>query len=464
MSNHVAKCAAIPLASVDAHLLAVHVSMHRPDQSILRIKEGEQKEDLLMVTANHDPPVAPLSSALSHGCQKAHGAYVMNHHGHGVLLKPAGSTQVVTHGGGAPVQMPSTLARADLCDVNLMRAYRAGVSRMQDMSFRTSPTTPGNLLLVWVDESAQSRREEADYAMIIERQIEMIQQEPRGEHWGVIFTCVLDTPIDDEGPMMRMMKHNRVRVYKSHQALIDTLFGIEISTHDAKSSMSVHFRTGDATSHSAFHRGETTESYLATVPSESEGISVAAASNPMCTDNPQPRGSMSGFRVSADMHDASSKTGTVVLVSDHSALRRSEAEVVFGSDRRMGDSKSLWISTGICTLPMAIDRVIGTLLGIRRDGDVVAGFSCLASAAAEWETARGDLPKVHSLYQSAVQCVVDGLFQRTREWLQSPVLRVLRCPSTVGLYGCAPPPRTGGVLPHHPTPRGRQQSLALMMQ
>lgn len=464
--NRVTECRKFPLTSIDSSLVVVDVEMQRPVLSTLCIKQGEQRADLLMVTVNHDPPLASLSSSLSNACQQKHGAYVMDQHGRGVLLKPAGSVRVVTRvRGSGSVPSAPTLTYADMCDVNLVRAYRMGVSRTQDASFRTSSTSPGELLMVWVDESAQSRREEADYAKIIERQIELIRATNQGT-WTVCFACVLDTTIGTDGPLMAMMNRAGVSVYKSHQSLVDDLFGIEISTHDAKSCMNVSLtHKDDSAIRPAFHSGKMTDAYLTTVPTELQAISVTAASNPLDTDGAM-IGSIQGLHISADMSDSPSTEATIVLVSDCTELRHSTNAVVFGSDRRMSDSEVLSISPVASKLPPRIDGVIGDLLLIREcdaKGDAFAEcFSRLVRATAEWNAAQSaDFPGMSSDDQSMVKCVVGGLFQRVCEWLHSPVMGVLRYPSLtgsdqlhLGARGC----------PLHPPMRERQQSLALMPQ
>jgi hypothetical protein len=459
------------LSTSNKSIVVLDAEMHRTVRSTLDVKRGEQETDLLLVAANHNPPVVTLSASLKNACQEAHGAYVINQHGDGLLLKAAASTLVVSQPPSATNPLPS-LAHlpGDTADVNLLHAYQIGLSRTTDRSFR-GQSGQAEFCIVWVDESTESARDETDYATIISSQIRALRESAKSlPGWALTFACVCDSELSIDGPLVCMMQEQNVRVYKSYQSMVDSRFGIELQSHDQTSRLSIHLAHKNTPhNHLMFHDGKDFDTYMETLATHPRYSpihhTVVAASDPLDA-TPTPA-ALKSLRISVSNKDANPVPIRVAFIANHPDIDKLSTTLVFSSDRRMEHMKILTSAKTLSTCPRNVSQVIDTLLSIRRRDTCpkrrIAAFMLYAQSIATWEDAlETELPDMEQCDRDVVMRIVVDLIQRTSNLLREPVLRLLKY---------KPPPGSIEHAPHMPmlcpsvplpTPtRMRQASLAL---
>lgn len=463
------------------YIASMTVELKKPLSFSLRVKDGIQLNDILIVAADHYPDVNVLRTGLANKCQENHGAYVMDHLGNGCLLKHPGKSNTIKV--NAPVQTsvlppPDTVFGTN--DVNLLRAYNIGMSRTKDMSFRRSDTGNYDLCLVWTDKSTTTTRTEEDYASVIESQIRSINKlvadnGPSG--WNVSYVCIANECSASEGPFMRMLSANNVRCYKSYQSFSDELFGIEINTHDTTSQLCVQL-SNNQLPHICLpiNSGQHFDTYLSTLVSPSSESARTNANKVLLSEGSDPGDTvintsvLKRINITADLCTSDSTIVEVVFISDHPDIYLESSNITFGLDRRMEGAVLVAPLHSIVECPAKIRSVLNTLLGIRNttvmhDDSYAEAFAKMSKAAIDWDVVVRDiLSGMNRADQNLLQHVVGEQFRRVGAMLHGPINRILHYQHA---SANSENPRAKPTQFHHRTPmiapkQARQQSLALI--
>ena len=460
------------------YIASMSVEMKKPLSFSLCVKDGTQINDLLIVTVNHYPDVNVLRTGMGNKCQQTHGAYVMDHHGNGRLLKHPGKLHTVAMPPAQPTLSPPPATSFGTGDVNLLRAYHLAMSRTGDMSFRRSDTGNCDICLIWTDESLATTRREEDYAAVIESQLQSITKQMASDliGWNVSFVCISSAKCSGEaGPLERMLCANGVRCYKSYQSFSDDLFGIEINTHGTTSQLCVQL-SHNQSPHTclAINSGQHFDTYLSSItplasenlPKSDNAVTLSETSDPM--DTAVNASVLKRINLTAELRASPATHLQVVFLSDHPDISRTSTDITFSLGRRMDGAVSIAPLQTVVQCHADIRSVLNTLVDIRNDtvahGTYADAFVNMSKAATDWDIVMRDvLPGMDQDDQSILLHVVGEQFLRVGAMLHGPVNRILsyQHARTRAAETLAKPTLYPNI-PRIVQKQGRQRSLTLM--